>query len=142
MGITIFGSRSLKCWLEDGSIHTLQQSPGSIYVGNMCAVEHQVAHLSEFRRLAWKHKPNKKNLTKEWSKVMGAKTWDTLSEDALQKCVAAWDWLHSYIARRADDPNLKIPIARWSKLVAPCVVITNGSEFYASIGNAIWGVLD
>ena len=47
MAITIFGSRSLKCWHEDGSIQTFQQRPGSIYVGNMCAVEHQVAHLDD-----------------------------------------------------------------------------------------------
>ena len=47
MGITIFGSRNLECWHGDGTSHTLQQSPGSIYVGNMCAVEHQVAHVDD-----------------------------------------------------------------------------------------------
>ena len=96
----------------------------------------------KFCRIAWKHRPNKKHLTKEWSKVMNPKkTWDSISEDALQKCVAAWAWLHSYMARRAEYPNLKISDARWCKLVAPCVVITNGAEDYASLGNAVWAVL-
>ena len=72
---------------------------------------------------------------------MGQKTWDTLSEDALQKCVAAWAWLHTYTARRLGDQNLKISHARWSKLVAPCVVIMNGAQAYASLGNAVWAVL-
>ena len=44
MEIMIFGSRSLKCWHGDGSSDTLQLSPGSIYVGNMCAVEHEDEH--------------------------------------------------------------------------------------------------
>ena len=46
MGITIFGSRELRCWPSTAGPggQLLQQSPGSIYVGNMCAIEHQVAH--------------------------------------------------------------------------------------------------
>ena len=47
MGITIFGDRMVHLWLQGGRTHILQQSPGSVYIGNMCAVEHQVEHHDE-----------------------------------------------------------------------------------------------
>ncbi len=43
MGLTIFGARDLECWYGAGSRLFLQR-PGSIYVGNMCAVDHRVVH--------------------------------------------------------------------------------------------------
>ena len=44
-GLTIFGTRKLQVRLKDvpGCI-SLEQRPGSFYVGNMCALEHNVAH--------------------------------------------------------------------------------------------------
>ena len=44
-GVTLFGSRTLQVKLEDapGCI-SLPQRPGSFYVGNLCALEHNVAH--------------------------------------------------------------------------------------------------
>ena len=44
-GLTMFGSRQLHVRLkgEEGSI-SLEQRPGSFYVGNLCALEHQVVH--------------------------------------------------------------------------------------------------
>ena len=44
-GLTIFGSRQLlvKVKGEEGCI-CLAQRPGSFYVGNLCALEHNVAH--------------------------------------------------------------------------------------------------
>ena len=44
-GLTIFGSRQLlvKVKDEEGCI-SLAQRPGSFYVGNLCALEHNVAH--------------------------------------------------------------------------------------------------
>ena len=44
IGFTLFGSRVLKCFHADGTSTLHPQSPGSIYVGNMCAVEHSVSH--------------------------------------------------------------------------------------------------
>ena len=44
-GLTIFGSRQLHVKLENktGCI-SLEQRPGSFYIGNMCALEHNVVH--------------------------------------------------------------------------------------------------
>ena len=43
MGISIFGRRSLRLAL-DGREQLCEQQPGSVYIGNMCAVLHQVMH--------------------------------------------------------------------------------------------------
>ena len=43
-GVTIFGSRMLHLWFQDGATQVVHQNPGDVYVGNMCAVEHQVEH--------------------------------------------------------------------------------------------------
>lgn len=44
MGLTIFGRRRLDLFLPDGTTVQMPQELGSIYVGNLCAVEHQVSH--------------------------------------------------------------------------------------------------
>ena len=43
-GVTLFGSRTLQVKLEDKGCISLPQRPGSFYVGNLCALEHNVAH--------------------------------------------------------------------------------------------------
>ena len=42
--LTLFGSRNLLVKREDADCISLPQRPGSFYVGNMCALEHNVAH--------------------------------------------------------------------------------------------------
>ncbi len=44
MGLTIFGARSLVCHFGEEGTRTFRQRAGSIYVGNMCAIEHHVEH--------------------------------------------------------------------------------------------------
>ena len=44
MGLTIFGKRRLDIWKDDGTSVELDQVPGSVYVANMCAIEHQAVH--------------------------------------------------------------------------------------------------
>ena len=51
VGFTLFGSRVLECWDAQGSMQPVQQNPGTIYVGNMCAMEHEVVHRSDSRDL-------------------------------------------------------------------------------------------
>ena len=43
-GLTVFGSRTLQVELEDAGCISLPQRPGSFYVGNLCALSHNVAH--------------------------------------------------------------------------------------------------
>ena len=43
-GLTMFGSRELQVKLEDGSCISLPQRPGSFYIGNLCALSHNVVH--------------------------------------------------------------------------------------------------
>ena len=48
MGITVFGARMVHCWFDNADeSQVFQQHPGSIYIGNMCAVEHKVEHHDE-----------------------------------------------------------------------------------------------
>ena len=47
VGFTLFGSRVLECWDAQGMMHPIQQDPGTIYVGNMCAMKHEVVHRSD-----------------------------------------------------------------------------------------------
>ena len=42
--VTLFGRRTLLVKKEDGSCISLPQRPGSFYVGNFCALEHNVVH--------------------------------------------------------------------------------------------------
>jgi hypothetical protein len=42
--LTIFGSRHVQVKLEDGSCISLPQRPGSFYIGNLCAMSHNVVH--------------------------------------------------------------------------------------------------
>ena len=61
MGITIYGNRQLLCWLGEPKsaalgaepttaavnnikAHSFPQYPGKVYLGNLCAVSHQVEH--------------------------------------------------------------------------------------------------
>ena len=47
-GITIFGTRQMQVRLEsDGSYISLVRQPGSFYVGNLCAIEHNVEHVED-----------------------------------------------------------------------------------------------
>ena len=44
MGLTVFGRRFVECWMKCGTSVQFEQVPGSVYVSNMCAIEHQVCH--------------------------------------------------------------------------------------------------
>ena len=43
MGLSVWGRRRLDCFFQDETV-SIEQSPGSIYIGNLVAVEHQVKH--------------------------------------------------------------------------------------------------
>ena len=43
-GLTVFGSRTLLVNRGGAGCISLPQRPGSFYVGNLCALEHNVAH--------------------------------------------------------------------------------------------------
>ena len=45
--VTLFGTRSVEVWMEPSSKVTLDQKPGSFYVGNLSALEHNVRHHEE-----------------------------------------------------------------------------------------------
>ena len=51
MALTIFGQRNVECWLADETSQVFKQVPGSIYVGTMAAIEHQVEHNSAWSGL-------------------------------------------------------------------------------------------
>ncbi len=42
--VTVFGSRTLQVKPEDAGCISLPQRPGSFYVGNLCALSHNVVH--------------------------------------------------------------------------------------------------
>ncbi len=42
--VTVFGSRTLQVKPEDVDVISLPQRPGSFYVGNLCALSHNVVH--------------------------------------------------------------------------------------------------
>ena len=43
MGLSVWGRRTLNCFFQDETV-SIEQSPGSIYIGNLVTVEHQVKH--------------------------------------------------------------------------------------------------
>ena len=44
LSVTVFGSRLLSVSLEEQARISMAQRPGSIYLGNLCALNHDVAH--------------------------------------------------------------------------------------------------
>ena len=42
--VTIFGSRTLLVEVEDAACISVPQRPGSFYIGNLCALNHNVVH--------------------------------------------------------------------------------------------------
>ena len=81
---------------------------------------------------AWKHR-----MSARWSKVLGTKTWLTLSEDASRRSTAAWRWLQS------DRRQAPLSSALLSRLLARGLVVQRGAsgEAFASFGHASWGAL-
>jgi hypothetical protein len=43
-GLTLFGARDLALLYPDGKSELLAQTPGTYYIGNLCAIEHEVQH--------------------------------------------------------------------------------------------------
>ena len=75
----------------------------------------------------------------------GGKTWATIDERTLQKAVAAWHWLHVYMAGRGHGlpEGTRIADAMMSKFVPPCVILKHrpSTMVVASLGNRTWGAL-
>ena len=53
-GLTLYGSRDLALLYPDGEVELLAQMPGKYYIGNLCAIKHEVRH----------HDPRGQNLLK------------------------------------------------------------------------------
>ena len=81
---------------------------------------------------SWKHR-----MSARWSKILGTKTWLTLSEDASRRSAAAWHWLQS------DRRQAPLSSALLSRLLARGLVVQRGAsgEAFASFGHASWGAL-
>ena len=50
LGLTINGKRSLQMWFKDSSTQVLEQQPGSIYIANLVACDHQVVFANKSRK--------------------------------------------------------------------------------------------
>ena len=53
-------------------------------------------------------KASRHKLPKEFSRILGEKTWPTLSEEQLTKSAAGWAWLRHYLDTRLSDHGFQI----------------------------------
>ena len=96
-----------------------------------------------------KHYCVKHKMPKVWTKVMGPKTWPTVSETVSQKGVAAWQWLQVGYRRArtlANAQGREVPgldAALFSQLVRPQFILESVDSHVlgASLGHASWAVL-
>lgn len=96
-----------------------------------------------------KHYSVKHKMSKVWTKVMGPKTWPTVSETVSQKGVAAWQWLQvGYPRARALAATqgralLGLDAALFSQLVLPEFIVesVDAQVLGASLGHASWAAL-
>ena len=96
-----------------------------------------------------KHYSMKHKMSKMWTKVMGPKTWPTVSETVSQKGVAAWQWLLVGYPRAraiATTQGRALPgldAALFSQLVLPDFILesVDAQVLGASLGHASWAAL-
>ena len=96
-----------------------------------------------------KHYSVKHKMPKMWTKVMGPKTWPTVSEIVSHNGVAAWQWLQvGYPQARtlAAAQGRALPgldAALFSRLVRPEFILESVDSHVlgASLGHASWAVL-
>ena len=73
------------CVTKDWWVHHFSSTRDTGRRSNLCSVNHK--------------------MPKVWTKVMGPKTWPTVSETVSQKGVAAWQWLQvGYSGEPSDGP--------------------------------------
>jgi len=95
------------------------------------------------------HYPVKHEMPKQWTKVMGPKTWATVSESVSHKGIAAWQWLQVGFPRvrllaatQGQEPP-GLDAAMFSLLALPQLILqrTDSAIPIASLGHATWAVL-
>ncbi len=96
-----------------------------------------------------KHYSVKHKMPRVWTKVMGPKTWPTVSEIVSHTGVAAWQWLqvgYSQARALAATQGRALPgldAALFSRLVRADFILesVDSQVLGASLGNASWAVL-
>jgi hypothetical protein len=103
---------------------------------------------TKVRKTVWRHTAAKHKLPREWTVLMGSKTWHSPTPESALRFNAAWHWLQTWMTSRdaADDLNPPQPLGRawFSTFAKPFTVVgtnTGEGKLYASLGNAKWGAL-
>ena len=80
--------------------------------------------------LGARHNASKHLLSKSWSKILGKKTWETVSEETLRRNSAAFRWLQKLANADSgsDDVPEAVDVARYSKLCPPFVLLRKLGE--------------
>ena len=78
-----------------------------------------------------------------WSQILGRKTWQTLSEETLEKASAAWNWMQYYSAAQLGKDLVSLSDGVFSKLCPAFVVLnhTVSRSFWLSLGPGSWAAL-
>lgn len=78
-----------------------------------------------------------------WHEIMGQKTWQTLSEDTLERASAGWHWLNHYFEEQLGSQGVSLGHGIFSQLMPPLMVVhdVGTSEMWLSLGAAGWASL-
>ena len=94
-----------------------------------------------------KHVCKRHMLREEVGKIMKpTKYWVSQTEQNLERCAAAWSWLHRYVELKKAGQIISVGAARFSKLAQMFTIVVEtqaagGDVFYACLGNRLWGAL-
>ena len=105
-------------------------------------------HKPLLQRRATCHNSARHNMSKQWSYVLGRKTWATTSEVHTRKGVAAWEWLqrgHAKARELAEEQHMPMPLldsALFSRLLLENLIVQcPDGTLAASMGNGTWAAL-
>ena len=94
---------------------------------------------SNHRYVGRKHYSWRHSLPRDWTTILGRKTWATTSEDVYRTSAAAWAWLHSW----CDNRTCAIDASLWSRLTPVAMILHHvpSDSFMVGLGHFSWAAL-
>ena len=94
---------------------------------------------SNHRYVSQKHYSWRHSLPRDWTTILGRKSWATTSEDVYRTSAAAWAWLHSW----CDNRTCAIDASLWSRLTPVAMILHHvpSDSFMVGLGNFSWAAL-
>ena len=84
-----------------------------------------------------------RKLPSKYTQIVGDKTWNTLSEETLERASAGWSWLNYYNAKALASLQVPLRAGKFSSLAPPLKILKHALDetCYLSLGAKTWAAL-